>query len=169
MAISVPAGVADLLALFAVGLSASSARGVLVAAAIAIGVALRLIFSIARRSGAEIGLGGMHGSRNMAKFDGGTRPRVHHRWAAEVSPAAPTLWASATKHSWSATSAPVETRFALPVTGFQSSALGAVRLLAARRSLYGSAGIIIGTMLPESAGTLIGGVGRRLGVSGGAR
>jgi hypothetical protein len=43
-------------------------------------------------------------------------------------------------------------------------------LLAACRALDGSAGSIIGTMLPETAGTLIGGVGgRRLGVSAGAR
>jgi hypothetical protein len=38
-------------------------------------------------------------------------------------------------------------------------------LLAACRSLDGSAGIIIDTMLPETAGTLIGGVGRRFGVA----
>jgi hypothetical protein len=60
----------------------------------------------------------------MAKFDGGTPPGVHHWGAAEVSRAAPTLWASATKHSCAATSAPVETRSALPITGVQSSALG---------------------------------------------
>jgi hypothetical protein len=59
-----------------------------------------------------------------------------------------------TRHSCSATSAPVEPDPALPITGVQSSHSAAMPLLAACRALDGSAGSIIGTMLPDTAGTL---------------